>query len=111
MASGGAPSGEPGSQHGPRPVPHRCSGRLDDVVTSCMVSDHRPQLRYRWGLFVSCVISKPGEQPRDAFINAGRDPERPYDLADHKKLLEDRQRDRVHERAASAPEGPDDEPR
>lgn len=76
-----------------------------------MVAEHRPQLRYRWGLFLSCVRAKPGEQPRDAFINAARDPERPYDLADHKMLLEARQRDRVQGKAAAAPEGPASEHR
>lgn len=75
-----------------RPVPHRCSGRLEDFVLTLSRPEYRDQLGHRWRLLRVCLTSAAKDAPTEAYLNDAKNSERPYDVVDQQEVIEAKRR-------------------
>lgn len=75
-----------------RPVPHRCSGRLEDFVLTLARAEYRDQIGSRWRLLRACLSSSSKDAPTDAYLNEAKNSERPYDIVDQQEVIEQKRR-------------------
>jgi hypothetical protein len=51
-----------------RAVAHRCNDRLEDVLRSLFEGNPLLSMPPAWALFMKCMRSQEGEEPKDAFL-------------------------------------------